>query len=170
MTTQAKTCSHCREVKPLDQFHRNRTTPDGHTYHCKSCESAKARRRYVEGKDKILERNRQWRETNRERDLENKRQRYLKNRDRAAELGRSNRLKRYGLTETDYIALLDAQGGRCAICSGASSARLAVDHDHDTGVVRGLLCGNCNRGIGYLRDSVEILRAAVAYLTQERPA
>lgn len=76
-------------------------------------------------------------------------------------------LKQYGLTIEDYNALLEKQGGVCAICSNVCSTgkRLSVDHDHDTGRVRGLLCSTCNRGIGMLRDDPELIRAALRYLT-----
>jgi len=57
-----------------------------------------------------------------------------------------------------------AFGHRCAICR-RSARRLAVDHDHQTNVVRGLLCTPCNQGLGMFRDSVALLRGAIAYLT-----
>ncbi|WP_205625468.1 endonuclease VII domain-containing protein [Actinomadura atramentaria] len=71
----------------------------------------------------------------------------------------------YGLGPGEYEALLAAQGGRCAICKGTRRQRLSVDHDHKTGVVRGLLCRLCNgRLLTAARDSAEILRAAADYL------
>lgn len=77
--------------------------------------------------------------------------------------------KAYGISTRQYNAILAAQGGVCAICGRRpSKRRLAVDHDHHTGVVRGLLCASgdygCNKGLGYFNDDVEILRRAVAYL------
>jgi hypothetical protein len=75
--------------------------------------------------------------------------------------------KRYGLTLADYDALLAEQGGVCAICrSPPTSIRLAVDHCHATGTVRGLLCTNCNQAIGKLNDSPELLRSAINYLNK----
>lgn len=72
----------------------------------------------------------------------------------------------YGLDPEDHRRLLEAQGSRCAICGTASRRRaLAVDHDHRTGLARGLLCTQCNHDlIGGAREDVRILRAAVAYL------
>jgi hypothetical protein len=77
--------------------------------------------------------------------------------------------KTYGLTIRQYNELLRLQGGACAICGKVPrSRRLAVDHDHVTGEVRGLLCASgdfgCNKGLGYFNDDVELLRRAVAYL------
>lgn len=73
----------------------------------------------------------------------------------------------YGITGEQYWALYEAQGGRCYICQRASgkTRRLAVDHDHDTGFVRGLLCKPCNRDVlGHLRDSINALWRAILYL------
>jgi hypothetical protein len=79
--------------------------------------------------------------------------------------------RRYGMAPEDYESMSAAQGGVCAICGRAESRvargrllRLAVDHDHRTGRVRGLLCAECNVGIGKLGDSPDRLRAAAAYL------
>lgn len=89
------------------------------------------------------------------------------------------RLKKLGLTPADYAALLHAQGGVCAICHCAEPMRhgktgrafeLAVDHDHQTGKVRGLLCQACNTGIGKFEDSVNLLLSAVTYLESHRHA
>ncbi len=78
-------------------------------------------------------------------------------------------LKRYDLTKEQYLVMLADQGGGCAICgtSNGSSRNprvLCVDHCHDTGKVRGLLCDNCNRGIGALKDDPSLVRKALLYL------
>lgn len=72
----------------------------------------------------------------------------------------------YGLTREDYDALLEAQGGKCAICRRRpKSKRLAVDHDHKTGAVRGLLCSRCNHDLmGAAWDSAAMAKALLAYL------
>lgn len=76
--------------------------------------------------------------------------------------------KKYGLTIEDYELMLNAQGGACAICGSDQvrgfGKRMAVDHCHDTGKVRGILCGNCNRGIGNFAHDPELLEAASRYL------
>lgn len=81
---------------------------------------------------------------------------------------KSHLKKRYGITVDDYNAMLDAQGGGCAICGGAQADgrdfRLHVDHDHETGRVRGILCGSCNRGLGNLGDDPDRCEAAAKYL------
>lgn len=74
--------------------------------------------------------------------------------------------KTYGLESGEYARLYKEQGGKCAICQIATgkTKRLAVDHDHDTGLVRGLLCGPCNKLVGYFRNSPEAFDRAAAYL------
>lgn len=76
----------------------------------------------------------------------------------------------YGLRPGDYRRLFDAQGGVCAGCgprtgrNGTSGRRLAVDHDHLTGEVRGLLCSTCNRSVGDQRDDPETFQRLADYL------
>lgn len=77
------------------------------------------------------------------------------------------RLQRaYGVSLEEYYLLLRQQGGVCAVCEkvNKNGNKLSVDHDHVTGVVRGLLCYNCNRGIGWLGDSPPILLRALEYV------
>jgi hypothetical protein len=73
---------------------------------------------------------------------------------------------KYGITLDDHQAQLDIQDHACAICGGEPDVGklLHVDHDHVTGAFRGMLCGNCNRGIGNLQDSPQMLEVAAAYL------
>lgn len=74
-------------------------------------------------------------------------------------------LKKFGLSMDDYKALLESQGGGCAICGKTEEARaLAVDHCHKTGRVRGILCRACNTGIGHLQDDPILLGKAIEYL------
>jgi hypothetical protein len=83
---------------------------------------------------------------------------------------RAMNLRKYGLTPEAYDAMLTSQGGLCAACRQPETGRnqfgvcrLAVDHDHDTGVVRGLLCMRCNRCLGLLGDSAERAQALALY-------
>jgi hypothetical protein len=75
----------------------------------------------------------------------------------------------YGITPERYDEMIRASQGRCYVCAAAcpSVKSLAVDHCHDTGRVRGLLCWNCNRGIGTFQDSPELLRIAADYLERQ---
>lgn len=75
-------------------------------------------------------------------------------------------LRRYGLTPEQYDAMLAEQDGRCAVCRCTSSRRLHVDHCHETGRVRGLLCFNCNSALGHAKDDTQRLQALIRYLEQ----
>ena len=70
--------------------------------------------------------------------------------------------RRYGISALEADAMLQAQGGLCAICKAAPAVH--VDHDHATGAVRALLCFNCNGGLGQFKDNPEVLHAAAYYV------
>jgi hypothetical protein len=77
--------------------------------------------------------------------------------------------KQYGITLEEYNNMLEAQDYKCAICGNEDEVegrRLAIDHCHSTGDVRGLLCGKCNRGLGLFYDNQELLNKAIQYLKQ----
>lgn len=93
--------------------------------------------------------------------------------DEQALRSRRSALRKFGLTLEDWEDLLRRQGHRCAICgsdnpgktlAGKLAGTWCIDHDHKTGKVRGALCHPCNRGIGQLQDSPEIVRSALRYL------
>jgi hypothetical protein len=76
----------------------------------------------------------------------------------------------YGITLAEYNTMLEAQDYKCAICGNEDEVegrRLAIDHCHTTGKVRGLLCGKCNRGLGLFYDNEELLQSAIKYLNKE---
>jgi len=81
-------------------------------------------------------------------------------------------LKQYGITADEYVALCLAQDDRCAICGQPETGfrrgqvrTLSVDHDHDTGRIRGLLCFRCNSALGLMADDPDRLAAAIRYLS-----
>jgi hypothetical protein len=86
------------------------------------------------------------------------------------------RLRKYGITQEEYDSRLRAQCGVCAICKQSEKCKagngrtkqLSVDHDHETGDIRGLLCDLCNRALGMMGDDPDRLAAAVEYLKGER--
>jgi len=101
----------------------------------------------------------------------------LGNKEPPSEKLRLKRLKselrsRYNLQWEDYLILLETHNNVCGICKKPETSisrfgtpkRLTIDHCHITGRIRGLLCDNCNRGIGHLQDNVSILQAALEYL------
>ena len=77
---------------------------------------------------------------------------------------------RYGITPEQYLDLFNRQKGTCAICgkSAFNNKLLAVDHDHSTGVIRGLLCDNCNKGLGFFDEKTLLLKKAMMYLNKYR--
>ena len=89
------------------------------------------------------------------------------------ELWRAARLRfKYGISLEEYERILKSQRGRCAICRTDKPGKrwhttFCVDHDHETGEIRGLLCVGCNFALGQVRDDPKILRAMIAYLEQE---
>lgn len=116
---------------------------------------------------------RKWRMNNLDESRARNRAHYAANRTDHLARKRANRLvRKYGLTREEYLALHVAQGGVCAICGRAETMRssgdgvreLAVDHDHETGRVRALLCASCNAGLGHFRDAPALLTAASRYL------
>lgn len=82
------------------------------------------------------------------------------------------RYKKLGVCNADYVGMLMRQKGCCAVCDSMLDSsrytKLAVDHDHKTGKVRGLLCTNCNTALGLMKDSPERLARAAAYLNKHR--
>ena len=142
-----KTCRSCGVEKPFDDFHRNSRHADGRTSYCKPCAIVRAA---------------EWQKANPEKRRVTARQSH--ERRLASGKVREDKYKaRYGITVAQYDALFMEQGGACAICKTTPSGRLHVDHDHETGRVRGLLCTRCNQGLGYFLDRADLLRAAAVY-------
>lgn len=74
--------------------------------------------------------------------------------------------RRYGMTKIEFDKMFELQNGCCAICHQEQKTRLHIDNDHITGKVRGLLCFNCNGGLGQFKDSIDLLSKAITYLNK----
>jgi len=152
---------------------------------------AKNRQWYATNRDRVLNNVKQWYAANRDRARENNRKWITANRERKREIGRkwaaahpevhrvSSRrwraanpkkmrekgLKRlYGINMEMFEEMLRTQNNKCPICEGAISHSSPVDHDHESGRVRMILCARCNLGIGLLRDDPAITERASGYL------
>ena len=114
------------------------------------------------------ERMRKWRKTPAGQAWEKRAQELRKEKRQSnPDIARAEKLRfRYKLTVDQYDSMEKQQQGLCAICHGPSrdGRRLHVDHDHSTGQVRELLCGACNRAVGYLQESEEIALSLAGYL------
>jgi hypothetical protein len=129
-------CNRCDSYKPYAEFARDPDGPNGYTWYCKQCVSEYGKK-YSDA-------------------------RVLRMKQRT-----------YGIEPKEYLRLLENQGGVCAICGKPETkiykgklAFLSVDHNHQTGAVRGLLCSACNVGLGAFRDDLELLNKAFAYLCE----
>lgn len=128
--------------------------------------------RTEESKERHREANRKWHSDpeNRARRSAAARRRRAEQPEKQREIQRRYDLKRnYGMEPAGYEALLHKQNYECAVCGSQHSGRhdnenLPVDHDHETGAVRGLLCNKCNTGIGLLADNPDRLLKAADYL------
>jgi len=194
-----KWCPECERFKAVADFFTDRRASDGKTCYCKPCttrRNAESKARRARGER--IERRRPKRtlhahavekrcpECGETKRLEE----FVINRTKNRELGgyclpchnaivrenvelnhgstRNFHLKaRYGLTHDDVAAMVEAQGGKCAICKVKDAEH--VDHDHETGEVRGILCFTCNVGLGNFSDDPERLLLAHRYLTRPTP-
>jgi hypothetical protein len=132
-----KYCYKCQQEKDFAFFHNNKAKRDGFADECKQCKKDKKQAELEED--------------------------YLGT--RLKERARNLKIK-FNITLDEYEQKAKRQGNVCAICGGLckSGRRLAVDHNHTTGAIRDLLCGNCNGGLGKFQDSPELLEKAAEYL------
>jgi hypothetical protein len=130
-----KVCTRCKLPKDKELFAKNKSQKSGYDTQCLQCHCEKQQLRREQGLD-----------------VETRRRRELR--------------KRYGITPEDWDRMYDAQLGRCPICliTLAEVKKVCVDHDHETGAVRGILCFQCNLGIGSLKDNIDALERAAEYL------
>lgn len=134
-----KTCRVCEEALPVEHYHNKQHGKYGKDSICKVC-SKKKTYAYRQSEMSVLSK-------------------YT--------IARKSRLKsKYGLTLEDYEKLFEAQNGVCAICEKREQQNklLAVDHNHRTGAIRGLLCSLCNTAIGKLGDDPDLVKRALDYL------
>lgn len=142
ITSPSKTCTKCLQEKPYSEFTIDNSKKNNIYSACKVCVRNYQRELYSKTEYKIKRR---------VRDLK----------------------KKYGITEKEYHTLLQKSNWSCSICGlheinlqekHPKSRGLHVDHNHDNGKVRGLLCQNCNSLLGQARDKIEILESAIHYL------
>jgi hypothetical protein len=121
-----------------------------------------SKKHYQKNKEKLKEKHRKYREDN----IDKFNQYYQNNLAKFKEYRRRYKLKKYNLSLDQFNVLLNKQNHQCGICGGSlTDKNCHVDHNHDSGEIRGLLCLNCNLGIGLLKDSPELLNKAAKYLT-----
>jgi hypothetical protein len=147
-----KFCPHCKEEKYFSDFGKDSTKTIGVSSYCKPCAISNRLKNYKNSPEKEKEKLKQY---------------YKKNKEKS----RSYSLKNlYGLTLEQFDAMKNAQGGSCKICKTHESnlkRRLFVDHCHETGYVRGLLCQSCNTMIGNAKDNILVLQSAINYLSSK---
>jgi hypothetical protein len=138
-----RVCTKCKVEKDISEFHRWSQGPDGYHYHCKSCK-ASYRKRY-DAQPRVTMSSREY-----------------------------QLIRKYGVTLDAYNEMFESQGGVCAVCARPETrlnrsgdiAPLAVDHNHNTGEVRGLLCRDCNIAIGHANEDITRLTKMIQYLVE----
>ena len=162
-----KICTKCKENKNLSDFRKDLCTRDQLSSWCKDChrEASRVSRK----RNKTIDYDKQWKQNNKEKvRLHQKKHASNRNPETYKKYVAIRKLKyNYGLDQEQYLTLLSRQGYCCKICGihqDRLNRKLNVDHCHITNKIRGLLCSNCNRAIGLLKDSIETLQKAIDYL------
>lgn len=144
-----KECKKCLQELPLSEFRLvgSGKWPDSYCIGCKKTVDKEYREKDLEGYRAKL------------------REKYKNSKEHYRDLARRSM---YNVPLGTYEMLHTAQNGKCAICGSEQAAKdgrkLALDHHHESGIVRGLLCTTCNQGIGAFRENPDLLRAAISYL------
>lgn len=162
-----KVCKRCKLSKPLNEFSKNKDSHDRVAYICRKCAKEIWFQWKEKNRDRLLASGRKYYRENTGKRIASSRKWYANNKDKALKYARDRGyLNRYGITFEQRVSIQLAQDNKCAICkyefTSDSDARL--DHDHITGKVRALLCNYCNTMLGYAKENIEVLTAAIAYL------
>ncbi len=159
---KTKFCSKCKKEKSLEDFSIDHFTRIGRRSHCKKCCNKTARKRYWKNPKKAR--------TDAKNRYKNRNLQKTKKRYRKKDLK-----KKFGITIGKYDEMFENQNGVCAICNKPETAirqglpaNLAIDHDHQTGQIRGLLCARCNTMIGLAKENITTLTHAISYLIQAK--
>lgn len=140
-----KQCPKCLQNKEWSEFSKEKNRPDGHSWQCKACNSE-----YRKTPERVAVR----------------RKRDCSEAGKRSSWFRQIKYK-YGLNKEQYLTLI-SKTPNCEICNELFKGNPHIDHCHTTGKIRGLLCGNCNRAIGMLKEDKKILLSAIQYLDKNR--
>ena len=143
-------CQPCRDAEKKYNIERKSKNP-----HVIELERARQKRYAALHPDRRAKSADKWRKAHPEQHREGAKRRWIR-----------WRLKAYGITEEQRIALIKKQKGKCAICGSPDNRNLSIDHDHKTKKVRGLLCRKCNLGLGCFGDDVHTMDKAIKYLRE----
>ena len=142
------TCSKCKRSLPLSCFSKNKYKKRGHEYRCKDCMNTMSRAWRAAHPEKVRE---------------------YKLREKLSGSAHRTSIRKHGWDlSLEKIRELraEARTGSCGICGLRTEKPLCIDHNHATNELRGLLCNNCNQGLGLFRDNADLLRKAAKYLEQ----
>jgi len=176
------------EIVKVCKIHGNltidQTRKDGVKLRCTQCRVESNKKSYDINREKRIENATKWKQSNREhvnaweradraKDPEKyrKRERFYKKQN-WRKLSVHESLRKLGLTNAQFKEMNLAQNNKCAICHkeetrigrGGEICRLCIDHDHETGKIRALLCHDCNTGIGKFQDDIILMKKAITYL------
>lgn len=149
-----KKCSKCKEEKPISDFNiRNGAEGNKPSSYCKLCHQEYVKDHYVKNKEKYINNASDW---------------SSRNPESRRKIGTNwvRRAKGNYVSEQVFKEMMDSQKNCCAICDRelTTTKLTCVDHNHVTGKIRGILCRNCNTGLGMLKDSISTLQSAAEYL------
>lgn len=173
---ETKTCVKCEEVKSIDNFTKDPSRKDGLHPYCRKCRAVERRNSRNANPEKLREQSRQSYRKHKEKRAVT-RQLFLSTENGQRKTKSWKMQGRYGITLDDYNDMRNEQRYCCAICGGhetevpkgnskSNERALHVDHCHTTGIIRGLLCTNCNTMLGKVKDDIAVLQKAIDYLTK----
>lgn len=141
-----KVCGTCKTEKSVEEFNWKKKDLYRNSV-CRSCHSVYRKQHYKDNKQKYIDKARKW-------ERENK--------DRVKANVRAYRATKYGISLKEYEVLLKKCNGLCMIC--IKNEATCIDHCHESGEVRGLLCRPCNLALGFFRDNLSSIKNATKYL------
>jgi Recombination endonuclease VII len=152
LPTSYQVCRYCKVNKQLREFHKSGNRVRGRASDCKECRAKRSKEIWANPKE---------RKVARERTVN-----WLKSQSGKYKVFERNLIREYGIDLEDWARMMNAQNRKCACCEGALQLDRTthVDHCHNSGDVRALLCQWCNSVLGYAKDDVSLLQKAVNYL------